>query len=100
MYYLIMRFILILLFTFSVSPTAFAQESQAIAPTRIEVDQDANVIRIIIEGHEVAQFTSSGLLVPGDINFGGTIRDGGGEQIKQEMKANSKASQADVNGKP
>ena len=91
-----MRIFIVTLFVVCFSFAAFAQEADSSGSTRIEVDQDSHVIRIIIEGNEVAQFTSSGLLVPGDINYGGTIRDGGAAVLDRMIAGGAPVEAQDV----
>lgn len=49
------------------------------APTRIKVDEHAEVIRFIVEGEERAVLDSDGLHVRGDVTYGGRIKDAGQE---------------------
>lgn len=60
--------------------TVSAQEQ---ADTRIAVDEEAGVIRFIIDGEEQARLTSDGMLVRGNIIYGGTIRDGGPQAMTE-----------------
>ncbi|WP_146132771.1 hypothetical protein [Hasllibacter halocynthiae] len=76
-----------------VSVPAFAQEpvveSEKVPETRIEVDEEASEIRFIIDGIEQARLTSDGLKVRGNIEYGETLRDAGGdimEKSAQEVK--------------
>lgn len=76
-------------FVIALSAAALAQEQPsaftdplpggAVRPqnTRIEIDQQADVIRIVIDGAEVARFDAGGLHVRGDVNYGGSIADYG-----------------------
>ena len=65
----------------SVSPPAGenATTASAIHPTQTAVlaDQDAGVIRFIIEGREAARLDAAGLHVRGNIDYGGTLKDSG-----------------------
>lgn len=54
-----------------------AQTTAARAETRIEVDEQANVIRFFIDGEERAVLDASGLHVNGDVNYAGKIKDVG-----------------------
>ncbi|MCZ0738156.1 hypothetical protein [Phreatobacter sp. AB_2022a] len=45
--------------------------------TRIEIDQVKGEVVFIIKGQPAARIVSSGLIVPGDIRYGGMIADGG-----------------------
>lgn len=45
--------------------------------TRIEVDQDANVIRFFIDGEETMRLDDSGLYVRDNLSYGGKILDDG-----------------------
>lgn len=57
---------------------AMAHRSQAAdEATRIELDQQANIIRIFIDGEQTAQIDGSGLHVREDISFGGVMSDYG-----------------------
>ncbi len=44
---------------------------------RLVTDQSAGVVRIVIDGKEVARFTADGLQVRDAIEYGGTITDTG-----------------------
>ena len=82
-----MKLFILSIFIFCFSLPALAQETQSLEQTRVEVDQEASVVRIIVEGREVAQVTSSGLYVVGDVNYSGIIRDSGSD-VKQKTMAN------------
>lgn len=63
---------------FHSAPPAFAQEQAAQAQpaaTRIEVDEQAGVIRFFIEGEERAALDAKGLHVNGDVEFTGSTKD-------------------------
>ena len=45
--------------------------------TRIEIDQQADVIRIVIDGAEVARFDAGGLHVREGVSYGGMLTDYG-----------------------
>lgn len=77
------------LFIVLCSTPALAQVEQSSEPTRLEVDQDANVIRVIVDGKAVAQFTSSGLMVVGDVEYGGTLRDRGNDAISAAIEGSA-----------
>ena len=49
----------------------------ALSATRIEVDQKAGVVRIMIDGTEAAKIARDGLHVADDISYGGMITDAG-----------------------
>lgn len=53
------------------------QRADALASPRVAfvADQAAGIGRIVIDGKEVARFTTDGLDVPGDIKFGGVMTD-------------------------
>jgi hypothetical protein len=51
----------------------------ALEATRIEVDQDANVIRFFIDGQEAVRIDATGLHVRENIRYGGTIKDTGAQ---------------------
>lgn len=44
-------------------------------PTRIEIDQAKGEIVFVVDGRPAAQIVSSGIMVPGDIRYGGTMTD-------------------------
>lgn len=73
------RYILLFLVMTAVSFTlavALGNYSQAAdEATRIEVDQKANAVRIIVDDQEVATITGDGLHVNGAIAYTGTIKD-------------------------
>jgi hypothetical protein len=57
-----------------------AEAARAVSEaTRIEVDQDANVIRFFIEGQEAVRIDARGLHVREDIRYRGTIKDTGSQ---------------------
>ena len=66
---------------------ALGQEADRPDLTRIEVDQDAHVVRIFVQGEEVAQFSSVGLIVPGTVAIGDAIKDVGHAGAKDLMNA-------------
>lgn len=91
--------IIILLLLLSVCLPSVAQaidEKPATAQheTRIIVDEDVGVIRFFIEGEEQARLTSDGLLVRGNVEYGGTMRDAGTEVFKAPETEPSEASDA------
>lgn len=55
----------------------FAEESKDTSPDRVQMieDDEAGVIRFIIDGQERATLDSEGLHVHGDIEFTGTTKD-------------------------
>lgn len=69
------------------SPVLAQEETPTEPTTRIEADSAAGAVRIIVEGNEVARFTSSGLLIMGDVEYGGVLTDTGSAFIEQKMKA-------------
>lgn len=77
----------IFLFAFLFSFPTLAQDDLLLEPNRIEVDQDSSVVRVIIDGRPVAQFTSSGLMVVGDIEYGDQMRDRGSEAISDAIES-------------
>ena len=89
------NFIFVFVILFSVP--ALAQDVQSPEPTRLEVDQEANVIRVIVNEKEVAQFTSSGLMVIDDIEYGGLIRDLGRQGIREAINENSETPEDEGN---
>jgi len=72
-------FVFILLFSLAASPitapSAHADEKKG--ASAIQVNETEDAVSIVIDGKEVARFTSAGLLVSGNIEYGGTIKDGG-----------------------
>lgn len=52
--------------------------------TRIEADEKAGIVRIIVEGREVAHIDASGLHVRGDIEFGGILTDTGQDDFDRD----------------
>lgn len=54
-----------------------AATGAAVSATRIEVDEQDNVIRFIVEGEERAVLGADGLHVRGDVTYGGRIKDVG-----------------------
>ena len=66
------------------SATTFAQQEQShpalrdVAATRIEVDEEANIIRFFVDGEETMRLDAEGLHVRNDIGYGGTVTDYGG----------------------
>lgn len=62
----------LLAFGLLLMPSAEAQTSNR---AEILMDQTAGVVRVIIDGQEVARFTADGLHVRNDISFSGTIAD-------------------------
>lgn len=74
--------VLLLLAAFLVAPfraEAGADQSPDQADTRIEADDEADIIRFIVAGREVARLTSEGLIVRDDLRFGGMTEDIGDE---------------------
>lgn len=53
--------------------------------TRIEADDDADVIQFIVAGREVARLTSEGLIVRDDLRFGGMMKDIGDGNYDAEL---------------
>lgn len=45
--------------------------------TRLIVDTEQNIVRVMIEGEEVGRFDKDGLHVRGDISYGGSLTDYG-----------------------
>lgn len=72
-------------FSIGAFASASAQESPArtaegaaasTSATRIEVDEQAHVIRFFIEGEERGVLHADGLHINGDIDYSGTLQDG------------------------
>lgn len=57
--------------TYFITRSAEAEEKT----TAIVADKANNLVRIMIGGEEVAQFSTAGLDVRGDIRFGGVMTD-------------------------
>ncbi|PPC99404.1 MAG: hypothetical protein CTY31_10680 [Hyphomicrobium sp.] len=74
-----MRNIMFLLVAVSISSAAaYLVTKSAVADgktTAVIVDEANGIVRVMVEGKEVARFTSDGLDVPGDIKFGGVMTD-------------------------
>jgi hypothetical protein len=47
--------------------------------TGIEANPEVHVIRVLIDGSEVARFDAAGLHVKGDITYGGIVKDVGAD---------------------
>lgn len=81
-----MRSILCLFATFvffQLASPAFAADNIAPATDKktadrvqFETDQKAGVVRIVIDGREIARIDATGLYVHGDVAYTGTIADG------------------------
>lgn len=75
---------LLALFLLALAGPAHAQQDTASVPdqsaespaTRIEIDEQAGVIRFVIDGEERAVLDADGFHVDGDIDYAGTITDG------------------------
>lgn len=63
----------------STSPVKTEAARAVSATTRIEVDQDANVIRFFIDGQESVRIDAKGLHVREDIQYRGRILDIGSQ---------------------
>ena len=65
---------------------AHAQENPKISAesTKVEVNEEDHTIRFIIDGEEAAILSKSGFFVRDSIEYGGTIRDNGGEKLDNE----------------
>ncbi len=66
----------------ALAAAALAQERSHPAPaepaaTRIEVDEQADVIRFVIEGREAMRLDATGLHVRSDVSYGGAVADYG-----------------------
>lgn len=75
------------------SNAALAQEN---AKTLVVADEEAGVIRFIINGEEQARLTEEGLQVRGDIVFGGMMRDAGGDSLPEEPVPASESEAPDA----
>ncbi|MBN9889377.1 hypothetical protein [Salipiger abyssi] len=76
-----MKFFIFVLFLAIAPLHANAQESAETPPadTRIEVDEDNDVIRFFIDGEEAAYLSKEGFMVRDSVAYGGTIRDHNGK---------------------
>ncbi len=79
-----MRFYITSIVSFCISVIALAvatsHHSQAKdQATGIEANPEVHVIRVLIDGSEVARFDAAGLHVQGDITYVGMIKDIGAE---------------------
>lgn len=75
--------------TVSAQPTAPDTESgdSAAAPkTQIITDEDKGTVTIVIDGKPVVMIDKTGLYVPGDIAYGGTMTDTGSGWIKSRIE--------------
>lgn len=61
---------------FAAAGIAPAVDKKAADRVQFETDQKAGVVRIIIDGKEVARIDATGFYVHGDIAYTGTIADG------------------------
>lgn len=74
------------------STAAFAQDHQAKATpsepaaTRIEVDEQAGAVHIVIDGAERAVFDEDGLRINGDITYTGTVTDVSDARLKAGIR--------------
>lgn len=84
------RVVLMTLGAFLLPSLAMAQEppppQTEQAATRIEVDETSHVIRFIVNGQPVAMIDSEGLHVVQDIEYGGTISDVDGENVRRRIE--------------
>lgn len=76
------RAVLTAAFVIVLSAPALAQEQSHPAlgdpaATRIEIDEQANVIRFIVDGQEAMRLDAAGLHVRNDIDYGGALTDYG-----------------------
>jgi len=71
---------------FLISLPAYSQNAETGTAPRLEIDPIANAVSVIIDGNTVAQFTSSGLMVHGNVEYTGTLRDTGHLQMIHEAE--------------
>ena len=78
---IILKYLLLFAFLVLSSPSVSAQsaEKTELPSTRIEVNEEDDVITFIIKGEEAARLTSDGLEVLGSISYGGTMHDHNGK---------------------
>src|SRR5690606_37537841 len=62
------------------------EQSAATAATRIDVDAQAGMVRIIIAGEERATFDAEGLHVTGDIDYTGALTDISDLRLKTDVR--------------
>lgn len=80
---LLRRVVLAVLYSLLISTVALAQGGEAVPahaeqlPPRIELDEEAGVIRFIIDGAEAARLDAAGLHIRGNLEYGGTLKDSG-----------------------
>jgi hypothetical protein len=87
--------LLALFISFIALAAAASQDSRAAnETTRIETDQQANMIRIIIDGQERAVIDADGLHVNGDIDYSGTLTDTGGVGFDRHVIENGEKRDA------
>lgn len=81
-----MRFLIFAVFLLISSPLASAQErpsgtetppATTADDTRVDVDQDAGTLTIVVKGQPVAVFDADGLHVRDDVDYGGKLTDTG-----------------------
>lgn len=80
-----MRIILFIAALFILHP-AHAQGTPSEGAPRLEIDPIKNVVSVIIDGNTVAQFTSSGLMIHGNVEYTGTLRDTGHLKMRYEAE--------------
>ena len=71
-----------------ITSPSFAQEllSKDENKTKIIVDEEAGVIRFIINGEEAAQINSNGLSIRDNFEYGGTLLDIGDEYSSRKKQ--------------
>lgn len=67
----------------------WAEPPAANNPTRVEVNEEAHTVTIFIDGRPVAKFTKDGLLVSGNLEYGGTITDVGKNSMTGRMQSSA-----------
>ncbi len=70
-------------FTYLIADRAASAQAHSAA---VVADEEHGVVRIVIDGKDVARFEGSGLHVRDDIRFGGVIADVGYEGFAQNGK--------------
>lgn len=78
-----MRKIIFLTFLF-ISHPAHAQGYDVDSAPRLEIGPTANVVSVIIDGTTVAQFTSGGLMIHGNVKYTGTLEKTEHVQVKPD----------------
>lgn len=73
----------------SANPAAATSGTEPSAPgqTAVVVDEEAGVIRFLIDGEPVAMLSKEGLTVAGEVRYSGILTDSGAEFVRDIVKA-------------